>query len=233
MQTLEPIFYYNMNEIEAKAYKLAILFEDLAKQEFPNEQIEKLRKTGDPRKSQLFRFCYKLATETKGLIPDNEYKLYILAQLRVMKQISDGKVHAMISPQILVGDKAWVRWKMWKSAYDKQFNLTSVAESVSTTQIYKVKSELAKTKLFFTQTYKKTPSLEEITRAWKDGLIFKWINLSKISPFYIVLSPFIQKITDGKYDANFSFDLNSYRKSINDEVKEYFAKEFDYEIAAK
>ena len=54
-------------------------------------------------------------------LPDhNEYKLYVLAQLHVLKLQRAGDVHALIGPHILVGDKAWKRWRLWKKYYDQQ-----------------------------------------------------------------------------------------------------------------
>ena len=103
---LDKIIEYNMTPMEAKAYKIALLWRVLFRKEFPNERLAK-EKLGDPRKSFVFKHCYKLANETQGSIDDKDYKLYILAQLQVMKNITDGKIHAMISPEILSGPKSW------------------------------------------------------------------------------------------------------------------------------
>ena len=55
--SLEDILNYEMTPEEAKAFKLALLWEELCQQEFPDERRVSLKK-GDPRKSTLFRYCY-------------------------------------------------------------------------------------------------------------------------------------------------------------------------------
>ena len=64
------------------------------------------------------------------VIPDKEYKLYILAQLHVLRLQNDGKVHALIDPFILVGDKAWKRWKLWRKYYIKQLEKPRTEEEL-------------------------------------------------------------------------------------------------------
>ena len=114
MNPLERILKYDMSPEEAKAYKLCLLWDSICQKEMPNYKFSKSKASGDPRKSLLFRYCYKLLKETKGLIGDKDYRLYITAQIHVLCSITDGEVHALISPQCLTGDKAWRRWKLWK-----------------------------------------------------------------------------------------------------------------------
>ena len=111
MFDLEAILHYQMPPLEAKAYKLALLWQDATAKEYPEYNHIRLRKKGDPRKSLLFKYCYKLARETQGLIPDEQYPLYILAQLHILKHIATDNLHARIGPEILCGEKAWWRWK--------------------------------------------------------------------------------------------------------------------------
>ncbi len=75
MDELEPVFEWNMTQLEAKAFKLALMWDKLSKQELPNYKHAKFKKKGDPRKSMLFKYCYKLAKETNGLMEDYEYRL--------------------------------------------------------------------------------------------------------------------------------------------------------------
>ena len=84
---LSKIIEYNMDDIEARAYKCCLLWVKICQKMFPKERYSKLRKSGDPRKSYLFKCCYKLVTECSGKLADGEYKLYIYAQCDI--QIHD------------------------------------------------------------------------------------------------------------------------------------------------
>ena len=205
-----------MNDTEAKSLKIGIMWIETLKKEVPYYQTA--NKSGDPRKSHLFKVCYKLVTETQGIIEDKDYKLYVLAQIQVLKSICDGDVHAMIEPGCLVGVKAWNRWKLWKSKYEsykaRKVNQTEQIYSGNNSIIY---SELNKTKSFMQDYFKRQPMEKDLD----DTKLRLWLSYKKISPYYIVLSNWVKDKT--KYG-----DLSVYRP--NKEIKEYYEKEFSYEI---
>lgn len=231
-ENLELILKYKMTDLEAKAFKLALLWDKMVKTELPEHNIHThLRRSGDPRKSTLFKYTYKLISETRGLIPDEEYQLYIKAQLQILKAISDGTVHARISPECLVGEKAWKRWRMWKVKYDK-ISIMKKPETahVSATET-KIKSEIDKTKLFLEFQFGHQPTQEDINKSIKEKLMIKWITVNKVCAYYAILSPFLKKSFGGKtIEEVFLFDLGIYRSSINSVIEEYFRKVFDYEF---
>jgi len=232
---LEAILKYEMTQMEAKALKLALMWEKLTEKEFPDErQIVKLKKTGDPRKSLLFKYTYKLARETNGLIADSEYRLYIMAQLHVLKSITDGQVHALIDPQALCGPKAWNRWRMWKNKYDKRANEAKTERDLEVTATKtKVVAELTRTKQFLFEKFSGQPSIDQIKRTLQDRVMVKWITLGKVCPYYVLLSPVLIKALDGKkLDEFFVFDLTIYKPSITQEVREFFKLEFAHEFEA-
>jgi len=227
---LEVIVEYEMDSLEAKAYKLCVIWDALVRKEFPNELFTALRTKGDPRKSNLFRYCYKLIRETLGLIPDEQYRLYITAQLHVLRLQKDGDVHALIDPCILVGDKAWKRWKLWKKYYDRQRNQHKTEEELDIKdKMSRIQNDLKRTKQFLAS--QEIVSQEGITEKINDLSLIRWISLGKVTPYYAILSPWISSAVDGKnLEEVFLFDLGVYRKSINDEVTNWFREEFAYEF---
>lgn len=223
-ERLELILTYNMNEDEAKAYKLCLLWETLTSKEFPNDDIVKLRKKGDPRKSTLFKYCYKLIKETKGLIEDKNYKFYIMAQLKVLKNIDNGKCHALIEPACLVGEKAWKRWKMWQNTFNKKLiksKATSVENKI-TISVPHLIVQLEKTKKFLIEQFGHMPTQTDIVNAYNSKELLKWVNTKKISQYYPILTTFLAKLDRKEYNYEFHFQsiteeiLTEYRKIFNE-----------------
>jgi hypothetical protein len=232
MYDLEDILNYNMTPLEAKAFKVALLWETLTKQEFPDFSHVRLRKKGDPRKSLLFKYCYKLVRETQGFLEDAEYRLYVLAQLHIFKHTSQDGLHARIDPTILCGDKAWRRWQVWKRVYDRKIKgREGVRDNTILTPRFKIESELKGTKEFFFEKYNRNPSFEQINQAMHDHTMIRWVTISKVTPYYILLSPYVSRSLDGRgLDEVFLFDLDVYRESITPEIENLFRDMYGHEF---
>lgn len=222
MDLLEPITDYQMDELQAKAYKVGLLWQFYSRQMFPNYTHDRgYPRKRDPRKSRLFQFCYKLVRETQGLIPDEEYSLYVKAQLQILAHINVGDGHPMIGPFCLAGDKAWVRWKIWKKKYDVQFKNTTKAElDLEKTPLKAVCEELDKTKAYLFGKFGGQPKEQDIMMGARD--MERWIGLEKVSGYYAVLSPWVKK-----YCKNITIDLSLFQTTL--EMENYFRQIFDYE----
>jgi hypothetical protein len=224
MDRYYQILEYEMNQIEAKAFKLALIWEELAK-EYSLKESGKLPIKGDPRKSNLFKYCNKLLRETKGLILDDQYRWYIKSQFDILKNLKKEGIHANISPSCLVGDKAWKRWKVWLSKFNSISKVDFDADIIVLES--KIISKLNKTKEFLVKQFKKEPNFEDIKNAFSNRTILRWVTLGKICGYYMILSPFIKKCLDGKKFEN--FDLEIYKLSITPKIEEYFKNLFSYE----
>lgn len=215
---LDPIFEFNMNADETLAYKLGLLWMAISHKMFPDDKrASGFPKKGDPRKSSLFKYCYKLMRETKGLIEVKDYKLYIAAQLHMLKAIEIGNTHPLIGPWCLVGEKAWVRWKMWKRKYDNIGKSKTLEEvGLDKSNFEEVKKELDKTKKFM----EKFNILTESDFQIKAKEIERNISLGTISGFYAALSPWVAKHCKlGSYDL-------TYYNTTDQEARDYFDKLF-------
>jgi len=228
---LEQILEYNMNELEAKAFKCCLLWEDITKTELPDYRTTRLPRKGDPRKSLLFKNCYKLVRDTRGLIPDDMYQYYIRAQVTMLKSLSDGTIHALIEPGCLSGPKAWIRWKIWKNKFERQARKNNAAGDTSKITVLdsKVMSELTRTKNFFNTNFGENYEKEKIVEIINNKEIIKWSSFSKVSPFYLLLSPLIQKSFSDVEDS-FSVDVDFYKKSITPDVEAVFKTMFSNEF---
>ncbi len=223
--TLEPIIEYKMTPLEGKAYKVCLQWIVLSRKQFPEYRHTPWKKGGDPRKSLLFKYAYKLVRETQGLIPDDEYRLYIKAQLDILQAIHIGHTHPSIEPMCLAGDKAWVRWKMWKRKYDnitKRQTMEDVNLDVIT--LPTIVKELTQTKVYLAGMCGGQPTSEWVRCGHVD--MERWIGLGKVSPFYALMSPWVKKYCSL---THVNVDVELHRKSITPEVEEKFNKIFDYE----
>lgn len=224
---LEPIITYDMTANEARAYKISLLWAGLSRKEFPTHKFGKVSPNGDPRKSLLFKYCYKLAILTKGVIPDAELKLYVTAQLQILKRCGiEENIDTLISPACLVGDKAWRRWKLWKKEYDAAMAEASRAapDQSNAVRTDRVLDGLDSTRRFLlTQFDGRLPSSEEIEFEAVGHRLREWVVRGKVSPYYVLLEPSLAQ-TD--HERAFSFDPELYRPSITQGVREHFVKTF-------
>lgn len=227
---LDAIVDYSMDELESKAYKLTLLWLEQSRRVFPDYNHAKMAAKGDPRKSMIFKQCYKLVRETIGILEEREYSLYIRAQLEILKYISKSrpKSHCMIGPNCLCGEKAWVRWKLWKRKYDAVSKVNDDKAPVPA-NVLKVADTLTKTKEFLVKTFGADIGLQKYQEAATNKNWQRWISTGKVSPYYIVLSPLLEKVfPDGIKDM--TMDLNVFREIITPDIREFFRKTFPNEF---
>lgn len=224
MNELEPILLYSMNDIEAKAFKIGLIWHDEYQSNLPGENHETFRRGKDPRKTNLFKHCYKLAREIAGIVPDNETHLYVRAQIQVLKSIRQGKVHALISPHCLVGDKAWSRWKLWKRIYEKCLSKNPTSEEIGV----KIKESVVKNEINRTFSFLDSKGLigaRDYSNCKED--IARWISTGEISPFYVMLSPMIRRSFPKE---EMSVDSSLYRPHITPSSELFFRERFSHEF---
>lgn len=207
----DPIFEYHLDDDQALAYKLGLIFIDVAKKLFPNQKHTGYGK-GNPTKKNLWKYCYKLVRETKGLLDFTEYKFYILAQLQILQSITIGGRPPMISPSCLTGPKAWIRWKIWKKKYDGRSKGQSQEIDLN---IPKIKKELSKCCKYL-EKYNEESYKSNIKAIEED------IQLGKISSYYALMSPWFKKYS--------SMEIDTGLYKINDEIKSEFKELFKREI---
>lgn len=207
-----------MNSLETQAYKIGLCWVGISRKMFPNYNHTKgYPKSGDPRKSLLFKYSYKLLKETQGLLPFSDYKFYIKAQLDLLKANVEAPI---IDPSCMVGDSAWVRWKIWKKEFDRK------SLNISKEDTLKIEEETIIKKLNSTKEFlfgKFGEPNEENIKVFKNE-IARWVNLGKIDPFYAILSPWIKKY------CNIISELDIYKKFITEYVETEFKKIFNHEF---
>jgi hypothetical protein len=202
---------FDFSEDEARANKIYRIWLEQRKKVFPNYNHARAAK-GDPRKSLIFKICYKLQRETKGLLEEKDYLLYVRAQLDVLRHLVEKDFHPSIDAGCLVGEKAWKRWKLWKKKYDARTK--EIRSAPVSAPVQKVRNELERTKEFLTKTMGEI-NADKFKEAVINRNLFRWVSLGKISPYYVAISPIIKKV----------INLDDFFDSLNLEVKNYLISE--------
>lgn len=225
---LEAIVDYEMDELEGKAYKLCLIWLDRSRKVFPDYQHTGMKK-GDPRRSLIFKICYKLARETQGILEEKDYSLYVRAQLDVLRHINCGKLQPLIDPNCLVGEKAWKRWKLWKRKYDALTQKPCEVPQATAPGTAKAIDGLERTKEFLTKALGANPGIDKYREAYTNRNLFRWINFGKISPYYMALSPHLNAVMSQDDLKKLNFDVGVYKPCLTQEVLVKFKELFPHE----
>jgi len=218
MNDLEKIITWKLSEDETKAYKLALLWTKLLNKHLPQTHKRFGFPKGDPRKTFVFRTCWKLMRETRGILKEENYESYLLAQIFALESISKDGIHASITSWNITGEKAWNRWKWYKRRLEQDRPMAILTESY-------LRSELKRTKSFFSERFVKLPELGEFSLQ----NLKEWYSNGDISPIYIMLSPVAKHLLDGVY-SKLGFDPKLYEGRIPAVIQDYFHKEFEHEF---
>lgn len=222
---LDSIIQYEMDDMEAKAMRIVVMWLDRSRKLFPDYLHAKMGK-GDPRKSLIFKICYKLVRETNGLIPDEEYSLYVRAQLDVLRHINSNRGTPLIDPNCLVGEKAWRRWKLWKKRYDALRNTPKTQSiKVNSQSILKAISGLEATKEFLVKSWGEITE-NKYREAYLNNNLLRWFNMGKISPYYLAISSRIKAVFKPEDYQRLHFDPAVYLPCIDETVQQKFKELF-------
>ena len=237
----DAIFQWDMTDVEAATFKLAVIYEEEYQKIFKNHmdgctrRKNSLPKRGDPRKSNLFRYCWKLRRETKGLLEPHQYRLYIRANLTILKMNMEkgtkrGKVH--VEPNTICGDKAWIRWRVYERWYKNkqaEINATPPPPDISSADP-RIIREIDKTKKFLFEKCDGSPTIEKYQKFMDDGFFKFWVDTGKVSKYYAVWSHWVSSTCDLKEMAEkCGFDVTLFKEKTSPEVNGYLEHEFDYE----
>ena len=148
------------------------------------------------------------------------------AQIQVLKSIREGKVHALITPHCLVGERAWKRWKLWKRVYEASLSKNPTSEEIGIViKESMIRGEFARTLSFIDSKGLKD---EDKYMSCRQDLE-RWASTGEISPFYMVLSPRIKFMFGDRPPVDHAL----YRPSITPALESFFREKFAHEFSGK
>jgi hypothetical protein len=205
-----------------------LLWHSLLQKYFPNMNFGR-SKQGDPRKSLAFKICYKLVRESFTYLDEKDYNLYVRSQLEVLKHLSQQHNNISVDINCLVGNQAWKRWLLWKSRYDKKLKKPDQTRERTLIGEKKALAGIQSTYDFLNKNFGLSYLYEHLEVRKKDIII--WLNINKISPYYVVLSPFMKKLLSKDDLSAINFDSKFYEECITPAVKSLYEKLFKNEIS--
>jgi len=186
---------FEMTEEETQAYQLSLLWQKLTVEYFPDMRLgpgNTLRRTGDPRKSALFKAMIRMIRRTRGIVALADLKFWMRAQLYVCKKNDE---ECYVTPNMCVGPAAERRWGLYqkwiKAARERRAgNADPQEEKVS---MEMVRSDL-KTSLAFLKKYGEDITPQFLEKRFTSGEIDKWLKFGFIRPYFVALSPTLQRL---------------------------------------
>lgn len=230
---LEDIAKFDMTPKEAAAYKVAAIYEHLLHKMFPNyRHICGLGK--DPRTSLIFRHAWKVIEEHgHEMTGKDDYKVYVMAQLKVFKTYLDRGEPVLINPNCLFGDGAWKRFKLYEKRYEQSKAFQTVeAAKIEVNSDDRIVKELKKTKEYLFLKFKRHDQ-SDVIAALEDRSLLRWVVMKNVSGYYPHLSPLVRDwLSDKKQTVSgyFGHSLDVYGKGITPAAYDYFNQEFTYEF---
>lgn len=230
MTNLDPIFTHKMSMAESETYQIALLWEEELSRAFPAEERQRLPahnrlpRTKDPRKSALFKYCWKIRRELKGLIRHEEMPLFIRGNLLILK-----KYDACVDINAMTGEKAWMRWKVYQRWFKQKQQETASTPQLEGVLDQKIAKQLDRTKKFIFDHCDGEPTFEKLKAFHDDGILGLWIAQDQISKYYVALSPFMKPYAE-ELARKYMFDIKLHISKASEGVLAYFREEFSHEF---
>lgn len=209
---LHLILEYKMTKEEAFAFRLAVIYLELSRKYFPDYNHCKLPKRGDPRKCELFRYCWTLRNETIDKLKPDEYRFFIQAQMSIIKSVTNTYY---IHPNCLVGEKAWRRWYIWKKYF------TQVKKKSD--EIMQDKNKEAEIKKSLLEThYALKIRLKELSQEQfikEIEFILRLYRMNVVSIYFLLLNKGIKEYIEKN---NVKIDFSTYQQQITPEIIKFY-----------
>jgi len=215
----------NFTEEEVLAYQLVCAWVDLTQKLLPTYTHQKIARTGNIRKSIVFKHMLKFVRENNNKFKGFQFIIFMRAQLEIAKKlISEGK-RVLVDVSLLHGEKAHVRWAVWKKLITKNRQTQKAVYSYGETSLT---AEFDKTFKTIMLLLGEDITIEKYTL--ESPNILKFTILKRISPLYVLCSKWIQKLSDPiKTDILFFSNVENLKDFDLSKIEIFYNKYFNFE----
>lgn len=218
--------HFGMTEDERRAYYYSLLYLKLAREMFPGWRHGNVRR-GDPRKSELFRYAWRFLDETAGKLDPKDREAFVRAQLTIFKAHDNPEAPPLVSPNCLVGPKAWNRWLVWQRERAKDANAAKLTEARPVAP--ETVAALRATRDFFVS--RGIDTAEKVRAALDSGEIGRWVRVGRVSGCYVILSPVVDRWLGGRAASDvFGAGVTAWHPRVDDHARDLFRRGFPHEF---
>lgn len=216
----------NFDEDETFAYQLLCIWIDLRQKFIPDYLHTPLPKNiKNLKNSLLFKQILKFVKENRNRFKGFQFVVYMTAQLQILGKLHKEGKPVLIEASCLSGKSADARYAVWKKQIQEANKVTKITyEFVSTNLEFDLKTTHESIKIFC----KNDLSFENYSKECSS--LLKFAILKKISPVYVILSPWIKKLPEQlQSDLNDILNVETYMNFDLTNAKPLFKKYFSYE----
>jgi len=179
------------DENEILTYQLLCLWIDMTKKMIPDYRHTNIPKNlKNIRKSLIWKQIRKFVIENRKRFVGFQFVIFMQAQLHILGKLNKEGVPVLIDASCLCGDGAEKRWCVWKKQVQEANKVTKISyDFVESNLEYDLQTTL-------TSIQKLCGNEITFSNYEKNsGGLIKYAILKQISPVYVLLSPWLQKMT--------------------------------------
>ena len=193
-----------------------------------NKNVPRFDEKKSKRPTELFRYCYKLASSMDQDLTPQQIQNYILGNLKII-QAHGGQIR----PSCLVGKKAEARNYVFQKKCDETLHKKMGERQRLFSSICDYKKfyrELVRTSQFLSQQYQVDPNIAIFTQKEKEGYFRLWCG-TFVTKYYYLLSPWIRKVYPTSDDLWSEYKIDTKLVSVEKDkhVQLIFNKVFSHE----
>ena len=216
----------NFNEDETFAYQLLCIWIDLRQKFIPDYLHTPLPKNlKNLRNSLLFKQILKFVRDNRRRFKGFQFVIFMTAQLQILGKLHKEGKAVLIEASCLTGKSADARYAVWKKQIQAANKVTKITyEFVASNLEFDLKNTYESIKTFC----KNDINFENYAK--ESSSILKFAILKKISPVYVLLSPWVKQLpTQLQNDLNDILNIETYKNFDLTNAMPMFNKFFKHE----